>query len=246
MTNLLNNAAKYTPEGGDIVLGMEVDGDYVRMSVADNGIGMAPELVERAFELFAQAERAPDRSQGGLGIGLALVKSLVGLHGGTITAHSDGIGKGSRFTVCLPHLKQHGAEPSQEQGATTEAALVRSLNIMVVDDNADVAQMLSMFVEALGHRVFVEHSSRKALERAKKDTPDVCLIDVGLPDMDGNELARRLRNQPETAEAVLIAITGYGQEQDRISALGAGFNYHFIKPVNSKELAKLLSEFESS
>lgn len=242
MTNLLNNAAKYTPEGGDIVLSMEVDGDHVKMTVADNGIGMAPELVERAFELFAQAERTSDRSQGGLGIGLALVKSLMELHGGSITAYSEGIGKGSRFTACLPHLEERADVSGTEQSAATGVAPVKALKVMVVDDNADAAQMLAMFVEALGHQVFVEHSSRKALERARVEMPVVCLLDIGLPDMDGNELARRLRAQPETAKAILVAVTGYGQEQDRNNAVSAGFDDHFVKPVDSRKLAALLSK----
>jgi PAS domain S-box-containing protein len=246
MTNLLNNAAKYTPEGGDIVLGMEVDGEHVRMTVTDDGIGMAPELMERAFELFAQAERTPDRAQGGLGIGLALVKSLVGLHGGTIAVHSAGIGKGSRFTVCLPHLKEHDDPAGNALDATKDAASMHALKVMVVDDNVDAAQMLAMFVEALGHRVFIEHGSLKALERAKAEVPDVCLLDIGLPDMDGNELARCLRDQPETAGAVLVAVTGYGQEQDRSNAFDAGFDHHFIKPIDSKKLAKLLGGVKPS
>jgi PAS domain S-box-containing protein len=241
MTNLLNNAAKYTPEGGNIILNMEVGGDHVRMAVADDGIGMAPGFVTHAFELFAQGERSSDRSQGGLGIGLALVKSLMELHGGSVTAHSDGVGKGSRFIVCLPHLDEPAGASrfESEQGA---AAAVEALKVMVVDDNADAAEMLGMFVEALGHQVFIEYGSRKALERARAETPDVCLLDIGLPDMDGNELARRLRAQPETAGAVLVAVTGYGQERERKNALGAGFDHHFVKPVDTTTLARLLSE----
>jgi PAS domain S-box-containing protein len=244
LTNLLNNAAKYTPDGGSIVLNMEVDEDHVRMTVADDGIGMAPEFVQHAFELFAQGERSSDRSQGGLGIGLALVKSLMELHGGSITAHSEGAGKGSRFTVCLPHLKvQPGASRFEpEQGAVSAEAATEALKVMVVDDNADAAEMLGMFVEALGHQVFIEHGSGKALERARAEMPDVCLLDIGLPDMDGNELARRLRAQPETAGAVLVAVTGYGQERERNNALGAGFDHHFVKPLDTAKLADLLNE----
>lgn len=242
ITNLLNNAAKYTPEGGDIVLSMEVDGDFVRMVVADSGIGMAPELVDRAFEMFAQAKRTSDRSEGGLGIGLALVKSLMELHGGSVSAYSAGAGKGSRFTICLPHLKENSGLPESEQGATMDIAAADALKVMVVDDNADAAQMLAMFVGAMGHQVIVEHSSKKALERAKAELPAVCLLDIGLPDMDGNELARRLRAQQETAKAVLVAVSGYGQEQDRNNAISAGFDYHFVKPVDSAKLASLLEQ----
>jgi PAS domain S-box-containing protein len=244
MTNLLNNSAKYTPEGGDIVLSMEVDGDHVKMVVTDNGIGMAPELVERAFELFAQAERTPDRSQGGLGIGLALVKSLMDLHDGSVTAHSDGLGKGSRFTICLPHLAVQAGVSDIGQKAVLGATPAKALKVMVVDDNADVAHMLAMFIEALGHQVFVEHRPGTALERARVEMPAVCLLDIGLPDMDGNELARRLRAQPETANAILVSVTGYGQEQDRHHAVHSGFDHHFVKPVDSRKLASLLSKIE--
>ncbi|WP_334187355.1 PAS domain-containing hybrid sensor histidine kinase/response regulator [Noviherbaspirillum sp.] len=244
ITNLLNNAAKYTPEGGEIVLGMEVDGRDIRIAVSDNGVGMTPELQARAFELFTQAVRASDRSQGGLGIGLALVKSLVELHGGYITVHSGGIGKGSQFVVCLPHLDEQEALPSSPAKAGLNVQ-GKALKVMVVDDNADAAQMLAMFVEALGHQVLVEHHPRRALERARIEMPDICLLDIGLPDMDGNELARRLRLQPETANAILIAVTGYGQEQDRDAALNAGFDHHFAKPIDSAKLTGLLSEKNS-
>jgi PAS domain S-box-containing protein len=246
MTNLLNNSAKYTPEGGDIVLSIEVSGDHVKVDVEDNGIGMTPEILGRAFELFAQAEREADRSQGGLGIGLALVKSLTELHGGHVSAYSGGIGKGSRFTVCLPHVNDQDDACYPEQSATFHAMATRPLKVMVVDDNADAAQMLAMLVEALGHQVAVEHGSRKALERASLYRPDVCLLDIGLPDMDGNELARRLRSNPSIASTILVAVTGYGQEQARKHASDAGFDYHFVKPLDSKRLIGLLNEIHES
>jgi signal transduction histidine kinase len=209
ITNLLNNAAKYTPEGGDIVLAMEVDGSHIRIAVSDNGIGMAPELQPRAFDLFTQAARSSDRAQGGLGIGLALVKSLVELHGGDISVHSDGIGKGSRFEVCLPHLVEQ--VPALDAGPDELAlgATEKHLKVMVVDDNIDAAHMLGMFLEALGHRVLIEHHPWKAIERARIETPDVFLLDIGLPEMDGKELVRRLRSDPDTAQALFIAVTGY-------------------------------------
>jgi PAS domain S-box-containing protein len=241
ITNLLNNAAKYTPEGGDIVLAMEVDGGQLRIAVTDNGIGMAPELQPRAFDLFTQAARTSDRAQGGLGIGLALVKSLVELHGGRISVHSDGIGKGSRFEVCLPHLAEQAAAPDAGAHAPAPEASGKRLKVMVVDDNIDAAHMLGMFLEALGHRVFIEHHPWKAIERARIETPEVFLLDIGLPEMDGNELVRRLRSEPETAQALFIAVTGYSQEQDRDAALKAGFDHHFAKPVDSARLAGLLS-----
>ncbi len=242
VSNLLNNAAKYTPEGGEISLSVEVDGRHVKMTVADNGMGMEPELLGRVFELFAQAERSVDRSLGGLGIGLALVRSLVELHGGSVQAYSDGPGCGTRLTVCLPQLHEEAAPPQAIPSEAAPATPQRVLKVLVVDDNHDAAQMLAMYVEALGHQTLVEHNSRKALERARQQKPDVCLLDIGLPDMDGNELARRLRSQSETAEAVLVAVTGYGQEQDKRAATEAGFDHHFVKPLDAPRLTRLLED----
>ena len=239
MTNLLNNAAKYTPLDGRIVVAVELDGGFVRMRVTDNGIGMTPDVLARAFELFSQAERTSDRSQGGLGIGLALVKSLVELHGGSVSAQSDGIGAGSTFTLCLPRVAaQAPAKPAAADAA--QPAPVKVLKVMVVDDNADAAEMLAMYVEALGHEVSVEYSSIKAVGLAQSVRPDVCLLDIGLPDMDGYELARRLREDPATAAAILVAVTGYGQEQDRNRTRAAGFDHHFVKPIDTAALAELL------
>lgn len=242
ITNLLSNAAKYTSEGGNIDLQMELHAEHVVFTVADNGIGMVEELAGRAFDLFAQAERTSDRSQGGLGIGLALVKSLVELHGGEVTAYSEGLGKGSRFTVSLPRLLNPVEDEAIYLPNEQLCIANKALKVMVVDDNIDAAQTLAIFAEALGHQVFVEHDSRRALERARQELPDVFLLDIGLPDMDGIELASRLRARQDTADAVLIAVTGYGQEQDRENAMNAGFNYHFVKPVNTLHLAKVLNE----
>lgn len=241
MTNLLNNAAKYTPEGGSIVVGLDVHAGHVTLSVTDNGIGMDAELVESAFELFKQAERTSDRSQGGLGIGLALVRSLMELHGGTVKAFSAGPGEGSRFEACLPQIDATSGSPPAEPGPPTLAAPPRALRVMIVDDNADAAAMLAMLIGAAGHETVVEHRSGAALERARRERPHVCLLDIGLPDMDGNQLARRLRALPETADAVLVAITGYGQDQDRRDTVTAGFDHHFVKPVDVTRLAALLS-----
>ena len=240
LTNLLNNAAKYTPEGGSVVLQLEAGAETVAMTVSDNGIGMAPELAGRAFELFAQAERTSDRSQGGLGLGLALVKSLVELHGGSVTAYSSGLGKGSEFAVILPRIDTP-APPSTPERRQARDGAGHGLRLLIVDDNADAANMLALFLEAAGFETMVEHSPRPALERARLERPRVCLLDIGLPEMDGNELARRLRAQPETAGAVLVAITGYGQEQDRRKTAEAGFDFHFVKPVDTAQLIRLLS-----
>jgi signal transduction histidine kinase len=242
VANLLTNAAKYTPEGGSIVLKTMVHDDMVRIEVTDNGVGMAPELVLRAFDLFTQAERTSDRSSGGLGLGLALVKNLVELHDGAVSCASQGLGKGSTFTISLPRLPEqqnpgdhlHGSEPLQSAR--------QPLRVMIVDDNVDAAVMLTMLLEAAGHKVLMEHDAYRALERAKADKPDVCLIDIGLPELDGNQLAQRLRGSYEMSNAVLIAVTGYGQESDRKNALASGFDHHLVKPVDIRRLAGILND----
>jgi signal transduction histidine kinase/CheY-like chemotaxis protein len=239
LANLLNNAAKYTQEGGRLRLTAVVRGDAVTVDVADNGIGMAPELAARAFDLFAQAERTSDRASGGLGLGLALVKSLVELHGGTVTCASEGPGRGSHFTVTLPRLAAAAAQDVPQHDAP--AAPGGGLSIMVVDDNVDAAATLAMLLEATGHRVIVEHEPLQALERARRDKPRVCLLDIGLPGMDGYELARRLRAQPATAHALLVAITGYGQDSDRELASEAGFDRHLVKPIDLDTLQATLA-----
>jgi PAS domain S-box-containing protein len=241
LANILNNAAKYTHEGGRIVLQTDVREGQVCIEISDNGIGMAPELVARAFDLFAQAERSSDRSLGGLGLGLALVRSLVELHHGTVSCESAGIGKGSKFTICLPRLQgQAGRHAADAGGEGGMAQPVRSLRILVVDDNVDAAAMLAMLLEAAGHRVMVEHDARRALARAREELPEVCLLDIGLPDIDGNELAQQLRASPGTAGALLIAVTGYGYEKDREQSLAAGFDHHLVKPIDTRELASIL------
>ncbi|QCP15023.1 response regulator [Pseudoduganella umbonata] len=240
--NLLNNAAKYTPEGGHIGLRTEVRPGNVLFHVTDTGIGMAPELAARAFDLFSQAERSSDRSLGGLGLGLALVKSLVQLHGGTVTCASGGLGQGSRFTVCLPRLaaqEDDGAgvlavEPALHDGGGP-------LRIMVVDDNVDAASILALLLESAGHQVVVEYDARDALALSTAGSWDVFLLDIGLPGMDGNELAQRLRAQTGTAGATLIAVTGYGQESDRAQTAAAGFDHHLVKPVDIDELFAILA-----
>ncbi|MFD2365466.1 PAS domain S-box protein [Pseudoduganella sp. GCM10020061] len=245
VANLLNNAAKYTPEGGNIGLRIEVQGGQVLIAVKDNGIGLAPDFLEGVFDMFSQAQRTADRSQGGLGIGLALVRSLVELHRGSVTAHSAGLGQGSEFIVRLPRV---AAPAPQERAPERPLASVHGggLRLMVVDDNVDAAAMLAMFLESTGHSVAVEYDSRRALERAREERPDVMLLDIGLPGMDGNELARRLRAQPETAGATLIAVTGYGQEQDRRATAEVGFDHHFVKPVDIPQLSALLAELATA
>ncbi len=241
VTNLLNNASKYTPRHGAITLGTLVESGRVRLSVEDNGIGILPELQARVFDLFAQAERSSDRSLGGLGLGLALVKNLVQLHRGDVACHSAGLGEGSRFTVTLPLLveQRHGAPG---EAAPEQAPAEKKLKILVVDDNVDAADMLAMLLQALGHDVLVEYGSQRALARAPVERPDVCLLDIGLPEMNGNELARRLRTQHATSHINLFAVTGYGQQYDRNTALASGFDQYFVKPVDIERLNDLLCQ----
>ena len=234
LANLLGNAAKYTPDGGQLAVATTVRDDHVMVSVTDNGIGMTPELKARAFELFAQAERSTDRSSGGLGLGLALVKSLVELHEGSIECDSAGPGQRSRFTVSLPR-----AMPA----APVPGPAVPGLHVLVVDDNVDAAAVMVMLLEAWGHTVSVEYGASGALARAQAEAPQVCLLDIGLPGMDGNELARCLRADPATAGALLIAVTGYGAATDATLAREAGFDHHFMKPVAMASLNALLEEF---
>ena len=239
VTNLLTNAAKYTREGGTIALAAEVRDLTVVISVRDNGIGMAPEMAARAFDLFTQAERTPDRSSGGLGLGLALVKSLVELHGGAVSCESEGVGRGSCFAVRLPLLTD--ALPQAHAGGAAVAEQAAGLRIMVVDDNVDAADMLAALLGAWGHEVVVEHRSLPALARARQAPPQVCLLDIGLPDLDGKELARRLRAQPETEHCLLVAVTGYGQDSDRASAMEAGFDAYLVKPIDTGKLERILA-----
>jgi PAS domain S-box-containing protein len=241
VTNILNNAAKYTQEGGNIELTVEVHAEQVSIEVRDNGVGMSPELAAHAFDLFVQEKRTSDRSSGGLGLGLALVRSLVKLHGGTVKCESAGLGQGSKFSVCLPRLIQNQTQASQENIETHPRKTNGSLLILIVDDNADAASLMAMLLEASGHEVVVEHSPHRVLELAKRISPDVCLLDIGLPEIDGNELAQRLRAEPETADSVLIAVTGYGQDQDRKRTQAAGFNNHLVKPVDFQQLNSLLA-----
>ena len=243
MTNLLANAAKYTPEGGNIRLALRVENNKIKLTVYDDGVGLGDDLIHHIFDLFVQAERTPDRSAGGLGMGLTLVKSLVELHGGEVGCFSAGPGCGSSFTVTLPLLVTREIVLPVIPATGPPINAEKPLFIMIVDDNVDVTVMIKMVLESRGHRVIVEHSSRIAIERARIETPDICLLDIGLPEIDGNELARRLRNQKETAATCLIALTGYGQEQDRITSLAAGFNEHMVKPVDMDSLEVLMHRF---
>ena len=239
VANLLNNAAKYTPEGGAIALRMACSATEVVVTVSDTGIGMTADMVQNAFKLFMQAERASDRAQGGLGLGLALVRSLVELHGGAVTCQSAGPGKGSSFTIVLPRLvEQAGVTVDAGTRAGPAAAAAR---ILLVDDNRDAALTLGLLLEAMGHDVAVEHDPVRALDLTRTEPRQVYLLDIGLPGMDGKVLASLLRERPENAAATLIALTGYNQEGDRDRALAAGFDHYLVKPVDTDALAALLA-----
>jgi PAS domain S-box-containing protein len=246
--NLLGNAAKFTPDGGriDVRLCVREGAGAVELTVADNGIGMPAPLLARAFELFSQGDRSTERAQGGLGIGLALVRSLVELHGGRVGAHSAGPGQGSRFSVTLPLLAAATAPTTAEDGPVeADVDLPQGLRVLIVDDNVDAAQILAMFVEALGHRAHVLHSPSQALDYVRRTPPDLCVLDIGLPEFDGYELAARLRAMPGLADLPLVALSGYGQAQDKARALAAGFDRHFVKPIQGSEVLELLTGVES-
>jgi signal transduction histidine kinase/CheY-like chemotaxis protein len=241
VANLLNNAAKYTHEGGRLSIWMGITPEQVLVSVSDNGIGISAELLPTVFDLFSQAERTPDRSQGGLGLGLALVKSLVELHGGMVTAASEGRNLGCEFTIRLPRLH---TTPSLSADAAPPGAQApgtgKRLSLMLVDDNVDAAMTLGLLLESGGHQVTVMHYPGEALERAAQAHFHAFLLDIGLPGMNGYELARRLRKLPTCAESTLVAITGYGQQSDQASAAYAGFDSYFVKPVDPAGLFALL------
>ena len=246
IANLLNNAVKYTPKHGSIVVRLAAGEEQVECSVEDDGIGMSQELIPYVFDLFTQAERSSDRSQGGLGLGLPLVKSLVELHGGTVFAESEGEGKGSKFTVRLPRLTHAASSPESGKSHGAADGSRESLRLMVVDDNADAAKILCLLLQAMGHEVVVEHSAHRALECARHQLPQMLFLDIGLPDMDGYALVRRLRAMPETERSVLVAVTGYGQPEDKARAKEAGFDHHLVKPVKLAAILDLLAGMEKA
>lgn len=242
VVNLLNNAAKYTPQGGMIDLRIMVEADEVRIEIEDNGIGINSELLPHVFKLFTQATRTPDRTQGGLGLGLALVDSLVRMHGGHVQAFSEGVGKGSRFLVLLPLLEEPKSD-KDDLGRTLDAPSFEnegSLSVLVVDDNADAADMLADILGLQGHSVHVEYTSTAALVAGQGQAFDLHVLDIGLPDIDGYELVRQLRSMPRNIHAVSVALTGYGQAHDKVLSKAAGFDYHLVKPVDIAHLDAII------
>ncbi|TXG01617.1 hybrid sensor histidine kinase/response regulator [Massilia arenae] len=248
LANLVNNAAKYTPEEGNVHVSLRIEGAQAVLAVRDEGIGIAPDLLPDIFGLFTQARRTPDRAEGGLGLGLALVRNLVELHGGRVRADSAGPGQGSTFTVTLPRVEDASAvvSASAPTAPARRARGARTSSVLVVDDNADSAASLALLLEAQGYGVDVEHAPAPALRRVLEEPPDACILDIGLPDMDGRELARRIRAGLGERTPLLIALTGYGSDADRQAALDAGFDHYLVKPANIQQLEALLARSQAS
>ena len=242
MVNLITNAAKYTEPGGRIEVMARREGEQAVLRVRDNGVGIAPEMLPRVFDLFAQAHRGPARVEGGLGIGLTVVQRLVELHGGRVEVTSEGLGRGSEFRVSLPCVPVADANAVPDRSAGE--AHGGPVRVLVVDDNADVAEGLMMLLELLGHRVRVAHDGLAALEAARTSAPDLMLVDIGLPGMDGYEVARSVRQDSRLKGVVLVALTGYGRDEDKRKAIEAGFDDHLVKPLTVETFQKLLGRLE--
>ena len=237
--NLLTNAAKYMDDGGVIKLSLSQDDEnWAVIRVRDYGVGIPEELLNKVFDLFVQAPTALNRAQGGLGIGLALVHSLVTMQGGVISAASEGPGQGAEFSVRFPLVDQMPIEAAS--GPTEVTLLPRALRVLIVDDNADSAAGLAMCLESQGHELYVSHAGKEGLDAAKTSSPDVILLDIGLPDIDGYEVVKRLRQDKQLAAVPVIAMTGYGGNADKLRAESAGFNHYMVKPVDLNQLLNLL------
>jgi PAS domain S-box-containing protein len=244
--NLLNNAAKYTGKGGHIWLTVEQGPEEAVLRVRDNGVGISAELLQKVFDLFTQGDRSLDRSEGGLGVGLTLVKSLVEMHRGRVEVHSEGSGKGSEFVVRLPILERRRERRQGNHQAETTRRSSISRRVLVVDDNVDAANSLALFLRMEGHEVHIANDGPTALEAAQTIRPEVVLLDIGLPRMDGYKVARRLRQQAGLHDLLLVAVTGYGQDEDRRRAREAGFDAHLVKPADPGALKQLLDRCERS
>jgi len=237
LSNLLNNAAKYTNRGGKVMLKGAVDDKTLILEVGDTGIGLAPEMLDSVFEMFVQVDSTLERSNAGLGVGLSLARKLVELHGGTITAHSEGLGQGSRFVVRLPIV----VEPEPPTKPTPAAFIsTESYRILLADDNVDFVNSIGALLTAMGHSVVITHNGPDALAAAARFCPDYAFLDIGLPYMSGYDLARGIRQLPTGALTVLIAVTGWGQEKDRQLAFEAGFDHHMVKPVRFEQIEEIL------
>jgi CheY-like chemotaxis protein len=236
LTNVLQNAVKFTGDNGEIIVALRDAGPDLELTVRDNGIGIPPDLLPRVFELFVQSERTPDRSQGGLGIGLSVVKRLVEMHGGAVAVDSQGNGRGTTVTIRLPRIEA----PASAVRAPPAVSAAR--RVLIVDDSADAADALAMLLKLEGHEVTTAYSASAGLEVAERLQPDVAFIDIGLPQMDGYEVARRLRAGNRGREIRLVALTGYGQPEDRDDARRAGFDHHLVKPADWQSVGAILAE----
>jgi signal transduction histidine kinase len=237
-TNLIDNALKYTPSGGSIDIGIAHDGEDVVLTVRDSGVGIAPDLLPHVFDVFVQGAISIDRSQGGLGIGLSLVRRLVELHGGSVSASSDGTSSGSTFKIRLPRAE--AAPVHHEQGGSAPAGSQQT--ILLIEDNDDGREMMATMLESFGYPVLQARDGLEGVRIAGAQLPDVALVDIGLPGIDGYEVARRLRADPQTREIRLIALTGYGLAEDQRRVLDAGFDLHLVKPVELDALLEQLAE----
>jgi CheY-like chemotaxis protein len=238
--NLLNNAAKYTERGGRIRLTAERQGSDAVVAVRDTGVGIAADQLPRIFDMFSQVARSLERSQGGLGVGLSLVRRLVEVHGGRIEARSDGPGRGSEFVVRLPVVVEASVPKPAER--PEPAAPRSSLRILIVDDNRDGADSLGMMLRMMGNDTRTAYDGQQGVAAAGEFRPDVILLDIGLPRLNGYEACCRIRELPWGRGVVLIAVTGWGQEEDRRRSHEAGFDHHLVKPVDPQALMKLLAE----
>jgi PAS domain S-box-containing protein len=244
--NILSNAVKYTPQGGEILIDVRESDEVVQIAVRDNGVGMSAETIPVIFELFVQSQNSLERSEGGLGIGLPLARTLVELHGGQLEAFSGGPGHGSEFIVSLPLARAvQIAEPAPAAAAAAAVVAPRdpgpALRLLLVDDSVDAATLLAMVLEADGYDVRVAHEGKQALEVAAQFEPEIVLLDLGLPGMDGFQLAREMRKLAHTANALLVAVTGYGQAADRLRSQEAGFDHHLVKPVSADEIQRVIA-----
>jgi len=240
LANLLHNASKYTERGGHVWVSAELNAGFVVVRVKDNGVGIAADMLPRVFDLFSQVDRSLDRAAGGLGIGLTLVKSLVTLHNGTVEVSSPGVNRGSEFSVRLPTIAMR--DWSRESKPSPSGAPGPVRRILVVDDNEDAAVTLMMALQIHEHQVQIAHEPQAALELAFASKPEVILLDIGLPGMSGYEVARRLRQDPALDRTIIIAITGYGQDEDRRRSADADIDFHLVKPVDMSVVNELLRE----
>jgi CheY-like chemotaxis protein len=242
VTNLLTNAAKYTEPEGDIALGSGTEGRTIVIKVRDTGIGIAPHMLNEVFEMFSQVSPDKGHSDGGLGIGLALVKGLVALHGGRVEARSAGLGRGSEFLVSFPDSLTDGpSRTPAPSSASAGSSRTRPLRVLIADDNLDSAESLGMLLDLAGHQVLLAHNGADALALAADNLPDVALLDIGMPGMDGYQVAAAIRRESWGSKLTLVAITGWGQDDDKRRAQAAGFDHHLTKPMDGAALESILA-----